>query len=101
MVVSQQSIKALDPDLKAKIRERVQRIPIMDTLNISITEMGEGYCALKIPYKKAYDGIFECFHGGLIMTAADTVACFAVMTFTAVKLATTEITACPPSLLSE
>lgn len=76
------NITPLDPESEQKIRDRVQQIPIMDTLNISITEMGEGYCAIKVPYKKDYDGIFECFHGGLIMTAADTVACFAVMTLT-------------------
>lgn len=28
------------------------------------------------------DGIFESFHGGLLMTVADMAACFAVMTLT-------------------
>lgn len=82
MTDRQVHIKPLEPALEDSIRERVLKIPIMETLNISIEKMGEGFCSIKVPYKQKYDGIFECFHGGLLMTAADTVACFSVMTIT-------------------
>src|SRR5207302_8740141 len=32
------------------------------------------------PYDAAYDGVFKSFHGGLLMTLADTAACVAVLT---------------------
>lgn len=74
--------KPLDPSLESAIRDRVAKIPIMRTLGIRIAEMAEGTCTVVVPYKRELDGIYECFHGGLLMTAADTVACFAVLTIT-------------------
>jgi len=62
--------------------ERVQRIPIVDTLRIRIESFDEGTCRAVVPYERRYDGIFECFHGGLLMTVADSIACFAIMTQT-------------------
>jgi uncharacterized protein (TIGR00369 family) len=35
-----------------------------------------------VPYDRKFDGVFESFHGGLLMTVADSAACFAVMTMT-------------------
>jgi uncharacterized protein (TIGR00369 family) len=42
--------------------------------------IGEGAATLTVPYDSAYDGIFKSFHGGLLMTLADTAACIAVLT---------------------
>ena len=64
------------------ILERVQRIPIFDTLRMRVDELGEGLCRATVPYDHKFDGVFESFHGGLLMTVADSVACFAVMTMT-------------------
>ena len=43
--------------------------------------------------KLGYDGVFESFHGGLLMTLADSTACFAIFTKTGpdVRLTTTDM----------
>ena len=66
----------------AAILDRVQRIPIFHTLRMRVDELGEGFCRATVPYDRKFDGVFESFHGGLLMTVADSVACFAVMTMT-------------------
>ena len=69
-------------DLKQKLMNRIKEIPIVDTLNIQILNFEYGYCEIMIPLKKGYEGIYDSFHGGLMMTAADSVACFAILTLT-------------------
>ena len=58
-----------------------------------MVSFSEGYCEVKVPRKPSYDGIFESFHGGLLMTVADSAACFAIFTITGphVKLTTTDM----------
>lgn len=62
------------------ILARVSKIPIFETLKISILAMAEGYCEVRVPRKHNYDGVFNSFHGGLLMTVADSTACFAIFT---------------------
>lgn len=64
------------------ILQRVRKIPIFDTLGFRLDELSEGFCRATVPYDHKYDGVFESFHGGLLMTIADSVACFTVMTQT-------------------
>jgi uncharacterized protein (TIGR00369 family) len=64
------------------ILDRVQRIPIFDTLRMRVDELGEGLARITVPYDRKFDGVFDSFHGGLLMTVADSAACFAVMTLT-------------------
>ncbi|MBI4718633.1 MAG: PaaI family thioesterase [Planctomycetes bacterium] len=64
------------------IYARVQRIPIVDTLQLTIDEFGPGFCKGTVPRKRCYDGVYESFHGGLLMTVADSLACFAIFTQT-------------------
>ncbi len=64
----------------AAILERVSSIPIFATLQMRVDDMGEGFCRATIPYDRKFDGVVESFHGGILMTMADSVACFAVMT---------------------
>ena len=64
------------------ILDRVQKIPIFDTLRMRVDELGEGLARVTVPYDRKFDGVFESFHGGLLMTVADSAACFAVMTMT-------------------
>ena len=64
------------------ILDRVQKIPIFHTLQMRVDELGEGFCRATVPYDRKFDGVFDSFHGGLLMTVADSVACFAVMTLT-------------------
>jgi len=72
----------LDDARLAAIRERTAPIPIVQTLGFQILEADEGYCKVLTPKQSRYDGIFGSLHGGLLMTIADSVACFAIMTLT-------------------
>lgn len=83
----------LDATLEKAILERVAAIPIVDTLGMEVLELEPGLCRIKVARKPAYDGVFESFHGGLLMTVADSAACFAILTHTGpeVKLTTTDM----------
>jgi len=59
---------------------RMNSVPIMKLLDAEIVSLKKGFCEMKVPKKKNYDGIFETFHGGLLTTAADTAAAAAVLT---------------------
>lgn len=72
----------LAPDYRDRIMERIYKIPIMSTLKLEVTEIKAGYCEMKAPRRRNYDGIFNSFHGGLLMTVADSAAAFALMTLT-------------------
>ncbi len=76
-----------------RILSRIAKIPIMNTLGLEVTDIRSGYCELTAPRRKKYDGIFNSFHGGLLMTVADSVAAFALMTLTGpeVKMTTTDM----------
>jgi uncharacterized protein (TIGR00369 family) len=69
------------------------RIPIVDTLQMKIISLSDGCCEAMAPRKLGYDGVFESFHGGLLMTLADSTACFAIFTKTGpdVHLTTTDM----------
>ena len=84
---------ALSPGLKKDILTEIQKIPIVDTLGIQIVSLADGYCETKVPRKLRYDGVFKSFHGGLLMTIADSTACFAIFTKTGpfIKLTTTDM----------
>jgi uncharacterized protein (TIGR00369 family) len=79
----------LEPETQRAIVARVKRIPITSTLGMRIDEVGVGTCKATVPYEKKYDGVFECFHGGLLMTIADSIACFAILTQTGPEQALT------------
>ncbi|MHC5064947.1 MAG: PaaI family thioesterase [Planctomycetota bacterium] len=64
------------------IRERVAKIPISKRFGFELLELSEGHCVLKVPHDPELNGIYESFHGGLQMTAADSAAAFAVLTLT-------------------
>ena len=83
----------LSDERRTAILDRVRGIPILETFHMQILSLGDGTCELRMPYSKTYDGVFESFHGGLLMTAADTAACFAVFTKTGpdVHMTTTDM----------
>src|SRR5579871_2609912 len=64
------------------IRRRALAIPIAETLRMQDFRLEDGVCTLVVPRQKPYDGVFESFHGGILMTAADSAACFAILTQT-------------------
>ena len=69
------------PDGQAII-ERIRRIPVFDALRIHVSEFAPGFCRGTVPHDRRFDGIFGSYHGGLLTTAADCLACFAIMTLT-------------------
>ncbi len=83
----------LSPERKNDILTETNKIPIVDTLKIKIISLADGYCETEVPRKLSYDGVFKSFHGGLLMTIADSTACFAIFTKTGpfVKLTTTDM----------
>jgi len=38
---------------------------------MEILKFGDGYCEARVPRERKYDGVFESFHGGLLMTIAE------------------------------
>ena len=83
----------LSSEMKEAILRRIMRIPIVDTLQMKILSLSEGRCEAMAPRKLSYDGVFESFHGGLLMTLADSTACFAIFTKTGpeARLTTTDM----------
>lgn len=80
-------------DLQDIIMKRINEIPIVSTLDMRIVDLSDGYCEAEVPRKVKYDGVFESFHGGLLMTIADSTACFAIFTKTGpqIRLTTTDM----------
>jgi len=72
----------VESDKHAAILERIRRIPIFTTLRMGDVQFGDGVCELTVPRQSIYDGVFESFHGGILMTIADSLACFAILTRT-------------------
>ena len=71
------------------LETRLAEIPIFKTLRLRVLAIDEGAATLTAPYDPTYDGIFKSFHGGLIMTVADTAACVAVLTLAGADAAIT------------
>lgn len=80
-------------ELERALLERIGRIPIVQTLDLRVVRFEDGYCESHVPRRLKYDGVFESFHGGLLMTIADSTACFAILTRTgpAARLTTTDM----------
>ncbi len=72
----------IDAALETAILHRITKIPIFETLKMNTVTFGPGLCEFRVPRQKIYDGVFESFHGGILMTIADSAACFAVLTET-------------------
>ncbi len=77
----QKSIPELDAVLRGKLLEKIEAIPGVSAFNLTIEELSLGECIATAPRDPKCDGIFECFHGGVLMTIADMAACFAIMTY--------------------
>ncbi|MGH9535162.1 MAG: PaaI family thioesterase [Terriglobales bacterium] len=67
------------------LRDRLRAIPISSALHLRLDAVDDGAATLTAPYDPVFDGIFRCFHGGLLMTLADTAACVAVLTLAGVE----------------
>jgi uncharacterized protein (TIGR00369 family) len=72
----------ITPEKQSAILARIRNIPIFSTLRMGAVVLNEGAAEMTVPRQAIYDGVFESFHGGILMTIADSVACFAVLTGT-------------------
>jgi len=63
-----------------EVFKRIKNIPIVNTLGFEFLEMTSGACKARVKHDKKYDGIYKSFHGGLLMTVADSISAFAVLT---------------------
>lgn len=73
----------ISADHAAAIVSRITQIPIYNTLGMRDAAFDEGTCEVTVPRKPELDGVFESFHGGILMTIADSISCFAILTMTA------------------
>jgi uncharacterized protein (TIGR00369 family) len=64
------------------IRQRLMAIPAVKTFGYRVEELSHGRAVIVAPYDTSLDGIFECFHGGLLATLADSTGATAVLTVT-------------------
>ena len=83
----------LEQEFRDRIFDRIYKIPMMSTMKLEVINIKAGYCELRAPRQKIYDGIFDSFHGGMLMTVADSAAAFALMTLTGTeaKMTTTDM----------
>jgi uncharacterized protein (TIGR00369 family) len=71
----------MDKEFSAEeIRQRVMAIPSVVTFGYVLEELAPGRAVIFAPYDRSLDGIFECFHGGLLATLADSTAGTAALT---------------------
>lgn len=86
-------VNKINPELETQIKDKLIKIPAFKTLGVIIESIFEKECIAIVPHNKAFDGIFNSYHGGMLMTAADTIAAVAVMSFTGVNhsFATTDM----------
>jgi uncharacterized protein (TIGR00369 family) len=71
------------------IRGRLMMIPAVSTFGYRVEELSHGRAVIVAPYEKKLDGIFECFHGGLLATLADSTGATAVLTVAGAESAMT------------
>jgi uncharacterized protein (TIGR00369 family) len=71
------------------IRQRLTTIPAVHTFGYRLEELSPGRAVIVAPYDASLDGIFQCFHGGLLATLADSTGATAVLTVAGAETATT------------
>lgn len=70
----------LEADVEKAIRERMQSIPIFKSLGFSQPRFGVGWFDCAVARNTEFDGIFDSFHGGMLMTAADSASAIVGLT---------------------
>src|SRR5438132_4058612 len=53
------------------LESRIANVPIFTILGLRDVTFLRGICRAVAPRRREYDGIFETFHGGLLITIAD------------------------------
>jgi len=70
----------LPQELEAKAVARLHSVPIFKSLGFSKVRIGVGWIECTVARNPEFDGIFDSFHGGLLMTAADSAAAVVSLT---------------------
>jgi uncharacterized protein (TIGR00369 family) len=70
----------LDAEFETKILARIPQIPIFRSLGFRNVRLGVGAMECTVARNPEFDGIFDSFHGGLLMTAADSAAAIVCLT---------------------
>ncbi|HPF41020.1 MAG TPA: PaaI family thioesterase [Phycisphaerae bacterium] len=65
---------------KEAIFRHIEPIPVVRNLRFQIESMEEGRCVTIVPKDHRFDGAYGAYHGGLLTTAADSIACLAIWT---------------------
>lgn len=65
---------------KQAILRHIEPIPVVGNLRFQIESMEEGRCVAIVPKDNRFDGAYGAYHGGLLATAADSIACLAIWT---------------------
>lgn len=60
------------------ILERIAPIAVVKNLRFDVRELAHGYCQTVVPLDDRFVGAYGAYHGGLLATAADSVACLAI-----------------------
>lgn len=60
----------------------------MHTFSYRLEELSPGRAVIVAPYQTSFDGIFQCFHGGMLATLADSTGGAAAMTVTGPEVTT-------------
>jgi len=71
---------SLSEDEIEAMMDRVNSVPMMDTLDLEILRLDHGECDARVPRRVEWDGIYETMHGGILATIADSVTCWAILT---------------------
>ncbi|MFY9665837.1 MAG: PaaI family thioesterase [Candidatus Cybelea sp.] len=70
----------LPPESEAAALARLRTVPIFQSLGFSNVRLGIGWFDCTVARNREFDGIFNSFHGGLLMTAADSAAAVVSLT---------------------
>ena len=70
----------LDETTRSAIEARLATIPLARTLGVRLVHLAAGECDLALDDRRDLDGIFDCLHGGILVTLADSAIAFAALT---------------------
>jgi uncharacterized protein (TIGR00369 family) len=75
------------------VLEKIHSIPAVSALGLEIESMTDDFVKVGAPRDKRFDGVFDTFHGGMLMTIADTISCFLIIKRNGpdVRIATTDM----------
>jgi uncharacterized protein (TIGR00369 family) len=75
------------------VMEKINAIPVVSAMKMGIEMLTKDVVRVKVPHDPAFDGVFDTFHGGMLMTVADTISCFLIIKRNGpdIKIATTDM----------